>query len=208
MSLLFKWLLEKGRWTMNANKTVFGTFAVAVLAILFLGSLAVPAIARDRRSSDRHERSSRSRNRDRRNSGLSIGLGYSNRIYSTSYRRWVPGYYQTHTEQVLVEPGHYDWQTHQVQVEPERYEVRNIPAVEKTVRDEQGQEHTIILQPARTETVYIPPKYEQRPIKLWVPDRYETRHIQVWIPGYWVSQPSYSYSPGRFSLNLGGFFRF
>ena len=198
---------------MNAKKKVIRTFGVAVLAMLFVVSSAAPAVAkdwrsRDRRSSNRHDHSRRSRDYHRRDSGLRIGIGYSNRIYSTSYRRWVPGYYQTHTEQVLVEPGHYDWQTHSVQVEPERYELRKIPAVEQTVRDEHGKKYKIIVQPARTETVYIPPKYEQRRVKTWIPDRYETQHIQVWVPGYWISQPSYSYSPGRFSLNLGGVFRF
>ena len=193
---------------MNDKKRFIGTFSVAVLAILFVVSSTVPAVARDRRSSGRRDRSHRSRDYGHRDSGLRIGIGYSNRIYSTSYRSYVPGYYQTRTEQILVEPGHYEWQTHQVQVEPARYEIRSIPAVEKIIRDEQGNEDTIIVQPARTETVYIPPMYEQRRIKVWIPDRYETQHIQVWVPGYWISQPTYSYSPSRFSLNIGGVFRF
>ena len=195
---------------MNSRKRIIG---VVMLSMLLLLSLAAPAVARDRRSSDRRssgrrDRSHRSHHYDRRNSGLRIGIGCSSRFYSSSYRSWVPGYYQTRIEQILVEPGHYQWQTHQIQIEPAHYEIRSIPAVEKTVRDEQGNEHTIIVQPARTETVYIPPKYEQRRSKVWIPDRYETRTTQVWVAGYWISQPTYYSSPGQFSLNIGGVFRF
>ena len=203
--------VQKGRWIMNAQKKIISTLGLVMLSILFVTSSAIPAAAaRDRgprggRSSDRG-RSSRSHDRDSRHSGLSIGFGFSNRIYSTSYRRWVPGYYQTRTEQILVEPSHYEWQSHQVEVAPARYEVRSTPAVEKTVRDENGKQYTVIVEPARTETVYIPPKYEQRRIKVWIPDRYETRQIQIWIPGYWVSEPAYP--PSRFRLNIGGVFRF
>ena len=198
---------------MNAGEKILSTFGVVMLSIFFVASSATVASARDRgsrsgRSSNRHGRSSRryDRGRGRNDSRLSIGFGLSNRIYSTSYRRYVPGYYQTRTERVLLEPGHYEWQTHQVQVEPARYEIRNIPAVERTVRDEQGDEHTIIVQPAHTETVHIPPRYEQRRIKVWVPDRYETRQIQIWVPGYWVSEPTYA--PSRSWLSIGGVFRF
>lgn len=203
---------------MNTNsKTVFRTSAVAVLAILLMFSIATPAAAARRgdshgsRSSGRSGHSSRrsSRHHDRRDSGLRIGFGLTNRVYSTTtIRHYVPGYYQNSTQQVLVEPAHYAMQTHHVQVEPGRYEIRTVPAVEKTVRDENGKEHNIILAPARTETVYIPPRYEQQLVRAWVPDRYETRTTQVWVPGHWVSQPSYSYSGPRSWINIGGVFRF
>ncbi len=112
-------------------------------------------------------------------SSLGLSFGFSDNYYSTSSRQWVPGYYQTHTEQVLVEPGHYEWQTQQVQVEPGRYEIRKVPAVEVTRHDEKGKAYKIVLEPAHVETVWIPPKYEERRIKVWVPDRYETRQFRT-----------------------------
>ena len=139
-------------------------------------------------------------------SRLGISFGFGSYFYPTTYSRWVPGYYQIRTEEVLVEPAHYEWQTQQVQVEPGRYEVRHIPAVDEIRRDEQGKEYKVVIQPARTETVWIPPRYEQREVKVWVADRYETRQMQVCIPGYWVSEPAYG--PSRSWLNLGGAFRF
>ena len=136
--------------------------------------------------------------------GLRFGFGVP--YHYSSYRRWVPGYYQTHTETVLVEPGHYDWQTQRVEVEPGRYEIHQIPAVEETRRDAQGKEYKVVIQPARTETVWVPPKYEERTVKVWIPDRYETREVKVWIPGHWVSEPAHL--PGGWHMNLGGVFRF
>ena len=201
---------------MNVNsRTIFGTFGVVVLAILFVVSSAAPVLARDAdrgsrggRSSHDAGRSSRDSRHDRGGSRLSIGFGLTNQYYSTTVRTYVPGYYQTSTEQVLAEPGHYEWQTQQVELTPARYEVRNIPAVEKTLYDKEGNEHRVVVAPARTETVYIPPTYEQRRVQVWIPDRYEIRTTQVWIPGHWVAQPSYSYSAPRTWINLGGVFRF
>ena len=158
---------------------------------------------------NRHGQRSRShhgRNHHRSRSHLGFGLGFGGHYYYTTYRRWVPGYYQTHTEEVLVEPGHYEWQTQRTQVEPGRYEIHHIPAVEEIRRDEQGKEYKVVLEPARTETVWVPPKYEERKVKVWVPDRYETRDVQVWVPGYWVTKRSYS--PRRSWLSIGGAFRF
>jgi len=193
----------------NNNKTSFAGLALTALAILFTFFLATPAhAARDRGSHSGRSSRGSSSHHARRDSGLTIGFGLSNTTrYTTTVRNYVPGYYQTHTQQVLVEPGHYAMQTHNVQVEPGRYEIRSLPAVEKIVRDENGKEYTIILQPARTETIYIPPKYEQRLVRVWVPDRYEARITQVWIPGHWVSQPSYSSAP-RSWISLGGTIRF
>ena len=122
---------------------------------------------------------------------LGFGLGFGGRYYPRIYRRWIPGYYQTHTEEVLVEPGHYEWQSQRTQVEPGRYEIQQIPAVEEIRRDEQGKEHKVVLEPARSKTVWVPPKYEERKVKVWVADRYETRDVQVWVPGYWVTDRSY-----------------
>ncbi len=148
--------------------------------------------------------------RDRHNLGSRFGIsfGLGTRYYHTSYRRWVPGRYQIHLERVLVEPGHYEWQTQRVQVEPGRYEVRQIPAVEQTRSDKEGKPYTIIVEPARTETVWIPPRYEERKVQVWIPDRYEQEEVRVWTPGYWVIDSAYA--PGRYGswFRFGGNFRF
>ena len=136
-----------------------------------------------------------------------LSFGFSDNYYSTSSRQWVPGQHQTQTEQVLVEPAHHELQTRQVQVEPERYEVRQIPAVQETRYDEQGKPYQVVIKPAHTETVWIPPKYEQREVKVWVPDRYETRQTQVWVPGQWVYNSAYAPGPSS-SIRIGGRIRF
>jgi len=97
-------------------------------------------------------------------------------------------------------------QTQQVQVEPERYEIRQIPAVEETRHDDEGKAYKVVVEPARTETIRIPAKYEQIEVKVWVPDRYETRQFRTWVPGRWVYYPAYS--PGRSWFRIGGTFRF
>ena len=158
-------------------------------------------------ASRRHRSPSRHNNRNYRSrSHLGFGLGFGGHYYPTTYRRWIPGYYQTHTEEVLVEPGHYEWQIQRTQVEPGRYEIHQIPAVEEIRRDEQGKEYKVVLEPVRTKTVWVPPKYEERKVKVWVPDRYEPRDVQVWVPGYLVTERSYS--PSRSWLSIGGRFRF
>ena len=141
-------------------------------------------------------------------SRFGIGFGFGTRFYSGSYQRWVPGWFETRIEQVLVEPAHYEWQRKRVQVEPGRYEVREVPPVEETRRDADGKAFTVIVEPARTETVWIPPRYEERKVNVWVADRYEQQETRVWIPGRWVTESSYR--PGRSGswLSLGGIFRF
>jgi len=141
-----------------------------------------------------------------RGSSIGLSFGFSDNYYSTSSRQWVPGYFQTHTQQILVEPGHYELQTQQVQVEPERYEIRQIPAVEETRHDDKGKAYKVVVQPARTETIRIPAKYEQRQVKVWVPNRYETRQFRTWVPGHWTYSPAYS--PGNSWFRIGGAFRF
>ncbi len=177
--------------------------------------------ARGRASSGRHgrdsgrtagrrhfgaQRRSSSYRAGRYGSDFAIGFGFSDSYYRTSSSRWVPGYYQTHTQQVLVEPGHYELQTQRVQIEPGRYEIRNIPAVEETRLDDKGKAYKVVVQPARTETIWIPPKYEEHKVKVWIPDRYETRQVQVWVPGRWAYYPAYA--PGGSSFRIGGLFRF
>ena len=201
---------------MNGENKVIATLSLVFLSIVLLGSSATPAAARGRSSrglrSFGHRRGGGHRSRShygrdsRGGSRLGISLGFGDRYYSTSRRHWVSGYYQTRTEQVLVEPGHYQWQTQQVQVEPGRYEVRHIPAVEEIHRDQQGKEYKVVIEPARTDTVWVPPRYETRKVKVWIPGRYETREVQVWVSGYWVSEPTYS--RGGSWLKLGGVFRF
>ncbi len=146
--------------------------------------------------------------RGRRGFGRSffgLSFGFSDNYYSTSSQRWVRGYFQTHTQQILVEPAHYELQTQQVQVEPERYEIRQIPAVEETRHDEKGNAYKVVVSPARTETIRIPAKYQEVQVKVWVPDRYETREFRLWIPGRWVRSSAYAPSS---SLRIGGTIRF
>ena len=206
---------------MNAKNKVILILGFAFLSILLLVFSASPVMAKGKGpepsfgnhgqpsrpdyNRDAHRWGSDHRDHDGR-SRLGIGFGFGSYFYPATYSRWIPGYYQIRSEEVLVEPGHYEWQIQQVQVEPGRYEVRQIPAVEETRRDEQGKEYKVVIQPARTETVWIPARYEQREVKVWIADRYETRQVQVWIPGYWVSEPAYG--PSRSWLNLGGAFRF
>ena len=209
---------------------------ILTVTIVFLSSLllALPqsAIARDgrggrgggrsvsgsRQQGSRSGRSRRSgrgfggsgrRHRSRRGFGrssLGLSFGFSDSYYSTSSRQWVPGYFQTHSEQVLVEPGHYEMQTQHVMVAPERHEIRQIPAVEETRHDEQGKAYKVIVSPARTQTVVIPAKYEQIQVKVWLPNRYETRQFRTWVPGRWISYRATS--PGRSWFSIGGRIRF
>ena len=139
-------------------------------------------------------------------SRLRLGFGY----YSTSYRhrRWISGGYVTRLEEVLVEPAHYEWQMQDVEVEPGRYELQEIPAEEQTVYDEQGEAHTIVVKPARTEAVWIPPRYEQRRVRVWVPDRFETQEVRVWVPGRWIYASGYYPARPHYGLSIGGVFRF
>ena len=139
-------------------------------------------------------------------SSLGLSFGFSDNYYSSSSGQWTPGYFQTHSEQVLVEPGHYEMQSQYVQIEPERHEIRQIPAVEETRHDEKGKAYQVVVKPARTETILIPATYKQIEVKVWVPARYETRQIQVWVPGHWVSYPARA--PGRSWFSIGGRFRF
>lgn len=159
-----------------------------------------------RRSAGRQRPAGRRRGRSRYGyrgrSSFGIGFGFSDRYYYTDSRYWVSGHYETRTEQVLVEPAHYETQTQYVQVEPERIEIRQVPAVTRTLQDKDGKSHTVIVQPARTEKVVIPPKFEERQVEVLVPDRYEANEIRTWIPGYWVSSPS------RLRFSIGGRFRF
>ncbi len=218
---------------MNVRSKTILIVTTLIISMLLSVFPAQPAMARDGRGGGRSAsrsrparsrfgRSDRGRTRTSRShggfgrsrggrgfGGSSIGLsfGFSDSYYSTSYQQWAPGYYQTRTEQVLVEPGHYEWQTQQVQVEPGRYEIRQIPAVEQTRHDDQGKAYKVVISPARTETVWIPPKYQERKIKVWVPDRYETRQFRTWVPGRWVNSPAYAPGPSSF-FRIGGTFRF
>ncbi len=219
---------------MNVKRKDILTLSV-VFFLALLWALPQPIMARDgrpggrrgspaarrQRSSGRHgrgsgrtagrrqfgrQRGSRFYRGGRYGSRFGISFGFSDSYYSTSSRRWVPGYYNTYTRQVLVEPGHYEWQTKRVQVEPGRYEIRNIPAVEETRYDKEGKAYKVVVQLAQTETVWIEPTYEEHKVKVYVPDRYESREVSVWVPGRWVTYSAYS--SGEPSIRIGGVFRF
>jgi len=108
------------------------------------------------------------------------------------------------TERVLVEPGHYELRTEKVLVEAAHWEERVIPETREIIRDERGRVIRIIIEPERTEKVWVPDRFETRTVKVWIPPRYETRVVRV--------QESTSHS--IFSrttiggINIGGIFRF
>lgn len=116
--------------------------------------------SRDRDSDRRHDRSAdRGHHRD----------GHYDRDHSNwltlslqrplSGRRWVPGHYENRAEEVLVCEG--------------RYEKRLVrPAKTWVYYDERGRRHTV-EEPAQYETVWIPPVYETRIVRVYVPGYYE-----------------------------------
>ena len=181
-----------------------------ILTTLFL-SLALlfssPADAGPRRSQGRSapaQTAGRNRARDSGH-GLTLSIDLGRLLFeNTSARRWVPGQYQTRTEQVLAEPGHYEWRRQRVLVEPGYYEMRCIPAVEEIIRDARGRARKVVTRPACTEKFWVPARYEIHKVKVYVPPRYETRQVRVWVPGHWVSQTVRS--PARSWLNLGAVF--
>ncbi len=191
---------------MNAS-----TKTITILVTVFFATASLfssPADAAPRRS---RARSAPVRTRSGRRAGgsrhgLTLSIGLEQLFGNTSARRWVPGYYQTRTEQVLVEPGHHEWHEQSVLVEPGHYETRSLPPVEEILRHSRGRVHKVVTKPARTRKVWIPDRYEMRKVKVYVPPRYETRQVRVWVPGHWVSQPARS--PARPRLNLGAIFNF
>ena len=66
-----------------------------------------PVMAKEQASRRQPARDSRSddRDRDHASTGLSISFGLGSDYSNSANRRWVPGYYETRTERVLVEPG-------------------------------------------------------------------------------------------------------
>ena len=187
------------------------TKTITILTTVFLSVALLfssPADARPRRSRARSapaQTGSRNRARDS-DHGLTLSIDLGSIFNSAPARRWVPGYHQTRTEQVLVEPGHYEWHEQSVLVEAGHYEIRILPAAEKIRRDSRPKAQKVVVKPARTKKVWIPARYEMRKVKVYVPPRYETRRIRVWVPGHWVSQPVRS--PARSWLNLGAIFNF
>ena len=165
---------------------------ITILASVFLMSCSSLAQARERRSRARQAPARNERGRGGKDSRhgltLSIDLG---RIFNntTTSRRWVRGYYQTGTEQVLVEPGHYEWRRERVLVEPGHYEIRRQPVVEEIIRGSRGKARRVVVKRAGRKKVWIPARYEMRRVRVYVAPRYETRRVRVWVPGHWVSQP-------------------
>lgn len=193
---------------------------LAIAAIVISTTLSYPlsAQARSRKSSPRPGRSRRGQPARGRGSdhGLTLNLDLGKTFTSGGSRRWVPGYYQTHTERVLVEPGHYRWRNEKVLIEPGHYEIRR--TVQRLAVRRQKDRHAsadqarkVRVKPARTAKikktkVWIPARYEIRRVKTYVPPRYETRQVRVHVPGHWVSRPAPR--PARSWLNLDAIFRF
>lgn len=208
---------------MNGKNKVISMLSVVFLSVLVVAVSSLPAIAKERASRTQPARHSASGDRDHGSTDLSISFGLGSHSSDRANRGWIPGHYEVRTEKVLVEPGHYERQTQRVLVEPGRYEVRHVPAVytkgrgkgrekHKTPavaeprRGGRGKKNQVMVRHARTEKVWVPPRYKKRKVKVWVPDRYEIRKVKVWVPGHRVTKSARS--PGRFWLNLGGLFRF
>ena len=210
---------------MNGKNKVISMLSVVILSVLVVAVSSLPAMAKERASRTQPARHSASgdRDRDHGSTDLSISFGLGSHSSDRANRGWVPGHYEIRTEKVLVEPGHYERQTQRVLVEPGRYEVRHVPAVYRNGRGKgrekhktpavagprgrgRGKKNHVMVRPARTEKVWVPPRYKKRKVKVWVPDRYEIREVKVWVPRQRVTRPVRS--PGRILLNLSGLFRF
>ncbi|MCY2928332.1 MAG: hypothetical protein NTV86_02340 [Planctomycetota bacterium] len=133
---------------------------------------------------------------------LSLGVGVPIGGYcGPSY--YVPGYYATQVQQVLVTPGHYETRTETVLVAPAHYETRVTPAIERTMYDKYGWPQTVVVQPARTEQVLVPDRFEARTTQVFIPPVYASQPVQVYVPGYYAGGGYYSGA----SVFVGGRFR-
>lgn len=131
---------------------------------------------------------------------ISLGVGAPIGYCGPSY--YVPGYYTTQVQQVLATPGRYETRTETVLASPAHYETRVIPAVEQTTYDKYGWPETVVVQPARTEQVLVPDRFETRATQVYIPPTYVNQPVQVYVPGYW----SGGYYAGP-SVFFGGRFR-
>jgi len=186
---------------------------VAMAATMVLPATLAQAKDRDERGNrDRFERRDRRRDErggqwlDRRDQRVHRGDSHSGaisiRIGAPVVRREsVSGHYETRTAQVLVEPAHYETQFQRVLVEEGHWATQHIPAVHEVRQGRRGRT-TVIVTPARTERVWIEPRYETRTVQIWVPARYETRTTRVWVPDGCVTRPA-----PLSGLSIGGIFR-
>ncbi len=166
---------------MKAKTNQLGMLAIVMGALVALPAASAWAGDRD----DHGDRDGR-HGRPDGHGGFSVqfGLGRPGVV-----QRWVPGHYVTRIERVLVEEGHYETRTEQVLVAAGRWEDRCVPAVVETHRDYRGRVYTIVVAPARTERVWVPPVYETRVTRVWCPPRYEDREVRVWVAGCYVAEP-------------------
>ena len=123
---------------------------------------------------------SHTNDRDHGRTNQTTGWGHSKpRVtIDLGHRRPVTTYV-LRTETVLVEAGHYELRSEEVLVEKAHWEERYIPEARQEIRDEHGRVVRIILEPERTERVWIPDQFETRTVKVWIPPRYETRVVRV-----------------------------
>lgn len=193
----------------TTRKYIMKLSALVLSAMVLFGSASVALARPDRgRVSDRHNQGRSGFDRhDNDRSRFRIGFDWGTRFDSRPYSYWVPGRYETHIERVLVEQGHYEWEVQNVEVEPAHFETCRIPAVQETRYDADGKPYQVILEPARTEKIWVPARYEQRRDRVWIPDRYEEREVRVWVSGYWVNEPNYGLRDGS-RIRIGGTFRF
>jgi len=100
--------------------------------------------------------------------GFSIGFGRPRPVLVAPYpppvavrmvREWVPGHYETRSEQVLVSPAHYERQ-YVAPVYETRYEHRRA--------------YSVCVRPGYWTEVYVPAQYE-------------TRYTQVFSAGYYMT---------------------
>ena len=133
---------------------------------------------------------------------LSLGVGLGVPIGTVGPSYYVPGYYTTQVQPVVVTPGHYEARTETVLAAPAHYETRVVPAVERTTYDKYGWPQTVAVQPARTEQVLVPDRFETRTTQVYIPPVVANQPVQVYVPGYWAG----GYYGGA-SVFVGGAFR-
>ena len=109
------------------------------------------------RGGDRHYNPRVDRHDNRSNLGVRIEFG--DRPTVQTVQRWVPGYWTTVTEQVLIEPA--------------RNEARWVESITETRYPSNGPPYTVVIRPGGWQTVCIPARYETRATQVWVPGHYE-----------------------------------
>lgn len=178
-----------------------GTVKFGMLGVLVVCFVVLPAASA--RAEDRHDRDDHrgqfNRHDDHDRGRLSVFVAPSVPVVS---QRWVPGHFETRTEQILVAPGRYETQIQNVLVQDGRWVEQMVPAVTETRRDFRGRLFTVVVAPPRLQRVWIAPVYESRTTQVWCPAQYDVRTVQVWVEGGYVAEVV----PLRPAISIGAAF--